>query len=190
MNRIKVLKKQKKIVQNVFHSFAFSNLGENIRFGGTGKFFNSKNISIEDNVYIGRDFYIEAVSEIVIGSGTMIGPKVTIIAGSHNYNSPDLKAIPYDKRIIDTPVIIEKNVWIGANVTICPGTIIEEGSVVGMGTVVSGIVPRNSVVVSSKQIVIKKRDEKIYERLKKSNCLYNLLYVSGDFEVCKRELLN
>lgn len=184
---IKVNRKKRKITQNIIRSNTFAFLGDNIRFGGTGKFFNSKNISIEDNVYLGRDFYIEAISNVRICSGTMMGPKVTIIAGSHNYNSDDLKAIPYDKRIVDTPVIIGRNVWIGANVTICPGAVIEEGAVIGMGTVVSGRVERNTVVVSSKQIVINKRNEDIYNHLKDNNKLYNLICTLGEFQICKRE---
>ena len=186
MNKVKINYKKNIIIQNFIHRNKFKSLGENIRFGGNGEFYNSQNITISDNVYIGRAFYMEAISEIKIGTGTMIGPKVTIIAGTHNYNSKDLQAIPYDKRIVDTPVIIGNNVWIGANVTICPGAVIEEGAVVGMGAVVAGIVPRYSVVVSSKQQIIKKRNEDIYAILKEQGKVYNLCMTTGEFELVKK----
>lgn len=187
MNKVLVNSKKNTIVQNLFHKNKFKSLGENLRFGGVGQFYNSQNITISDNVYIGRGFYMEAISDINIGSGTMIGPNVTIIAGSHNYNSRDLKAIPYDKRIINTPVIIEKNVWIGANVIITPGAIIEEGAVIGMGAIVAGRVPKYSVVVSSKQHIIKSRDSKVYEKLKESGQIYNTCMVEGNFEIVERD---
>lgn len=187
MNKIKICLSTSTITQNFIHKNQFRHLESNIRFGGTGHFYNSQNITIKENVYIGREFYMEAISEIIIESGTMIGPKVTMIAGSHNYNSEDLRAIPYDKRIVDTPIHIGKNVWIGANVTICPGTIIEEGAVIGMGTTISGCIPAYSVVVSSKPKIIKFRDKSKYIELKEQNMIYNTTMVSGPFEITPKK---
>lgn len=189
MNKIKVNVEKATITQNYIHKYHFKFLGNNIRFGGTGNFFNSQNIVINENVYIGREFYMEAISDIVIESGTMIGPKVTMIAGSHNYNSSDLKAIPYDKRIVDTPIYIGKNVWIGANVTICPGAVIEEGAVIGMGTTVVGHVSAYSVAVSNKQTIIKYRNQNQYLKLKNENMIYNTQMTNGDFQIISKDLL-
>lgn len=189
MNNIKIHYSKKLIIQNFIHKNYFKSLGNNIRFGGTGQFYCSENISIGANVYLGRNFYMDAECDIRIGSGTMIGPKVTIISGTHNYNSLDLRAIPYDQRIIDTPVIIGDNVWIGANVTICPGAIIEEGAIVGMGAVIAGRVPEFSVVVSSKQIILKRRNVDVYQKLKKHGKIYNERMAGKKFEAVQKEEL-
>lgn len=186
MKKYKVFKGRNVIFMAPFSRYKFKSLGKNLRLGGKGNFYNSQNITIEDDVYIGRGFYFEAISEIIIETGTMIGPNVTIIAGTHNYNSTDLKAVPYDNSIIDTPVIIGKNVWIGANVSICPGTIIEEGAVVGMGAVVSGVVPSASVVVSNKQHILKYRNKEQYEALKKKHYVYNKTFAGKPFHLVKK----
>ena len=55
--------------------------------------------------------------EIFIGSHTMIGPNVTLVATGHPVR-PDLR---YQGAQYSLPVHIGENVWIGANVTVLPG---------------------------------------------------------------------
>lgn len=154
----------------------FASLGNNVRVSNNCFFAHAENIYIEDDVFLAREIYIDAISEIYIGSGVMIGPRCTFIAGSHNYNSNDLKSIPYDNRMINLPIIIEKNVWIGANVSIAPGTHIEEGCVIGMGASIYGTIPKFSVVGAGAYKIIKTRDEKKYLELRDMDMIYNKVY--------------
>lgn len=166
--------------------FAFLG-GRNIRIMPSCFFGHSDNIYVENNVYIGPHAYFDAISTINIKEGVMIGPNCTMIAGNHNYKSNDLKSVPYDNRMIDTPIVIEKNVWIGANVTICPGTHIEEGAIIGAGCSVHGIVPKFAVVVPSEFKIIGYRNKKLYESLAKQNKVYNLIYAGKEFEMISKD---
>ena len=137
-------------------------LGLNVRFGGKSQFCNSHNIEIGSNVFIGDGGYFNANSPICIGDGTMIGPHVFCYAGTHNYDSADLNAVPFDDRYIEGPVIIEENAWIAGNVSIAPGSHIGKGAVIGMGCTVAGEIPSYAVVVGDKAHVIKYRDAQRY----------------------------
>lgn len=162
--------------------YKFESLGINVRICMPGYLACTENITIGDNVFIGRDFYIEAQSKITIGAGTMIGPRCTFISGSHYFDGPDLKAVPYDNKMKNSPIIIKNNVWIAANVNISPGTIIGEGSVIGSGTCVYGEIPPYSVVVNSGYKIMKERDKKAYKELVKSDAIYNILFAGKGFE--------
>lgn len=56
---------------------------------------------------------------MAIGSGTIIGPKLTIYTANHRYE--DGNAIPYDDVLLPGKVEIGENIWIGGNVIIVPG---------------------------------------------------------------------
>lgn len=162
--------------------YRLESIGNNVRICSPGYFSHTENLTIGDNVFIGRDFYIEAQSKIKIGSGTMIGPRCTFISGSHCYDAPDLKAVPYDNRMKNLPITIGQNVWIAANVNISPGTVIGEGAVIGSGVSVYGIIPAYSVVVSSGYKILKERNIKKYKELTERGAIYNLMYIGKGFE--------
>lgn len=166
--------------------FKFKKLGTNIQLGDGIQFYCPRNMEIGSNVFIGVDCYFAAESEIRIGSGSMLGPKVFCNAGSHLYDSEDLKSVPYDYRQEDLPIVIGENVWIGGNVSIAPGTVIGEGSVIGMGCVVVGNVPPCSVVVGKKGGVVKKRNEERYRQLVSRGAIFLDLYSDHEFEFVEK----
>lgn len=161
----------------------FKRIGQELRFGGMCDFNHTDNIEIGSYVFFGQYCYFDAISQIKIGSGCMFGPKVFCVAGSHNYSSHDLRAVPFDNRQLNRPVIIEDNVWIGGNVSIAPGTYIGEGSVIGMGAVVAGEIPPCSIVVARKALVIKNRNEKQYQILKNNEMIYGRVFAGRGFEM-------
>nr|WP_052356651.1 acyltransferase [[Clostridium] dakarense] len=112
----------------------------------------------------------------------MIGPRLFIISGNHNYKSEDLKSIPFDNRYIIRPVIIKDNVWIGSNVTIAPGVTIGEGAIIAMGSVVVKDVDPLAIVGGNPQRTIKNRDKKTYYNLKENNKFFYGMYVGKGFE--------
>jgi maltose O-acetyltransferase len=147
-------------------------LGKNCEIFYDNIFVDEQNIEIGDNVYIGFGGYYIGSGGIKIGSGTIIAHKVEILTRNHNYDSSDLKSIPYDGRYVLKPVTIGENCWIGSHVCILPGVTIGEGSVIGMGSVVSRDVPNYSVVAGNPSKLCKVRDKDTYERLKKENKIY------------------
>lgn len=175
-----------KLVRMKLKIMKFGSLGSNVRFGGVSSFYNTENIYISNDVFIGAECYFDAVSNIIISSGCMIGPRVFCVSGSHNYNSKDLKAVPFDNRQIDLPVIIDSNVWIAGNVSIAPGSHIGEGSVIAMGALVAGEIPPFSVVVGDKAQPKKTRDIEKYKSLVKQQLIYNNVFAGKGFKLIQR----
>ena len=120
-------------------------------------------IEIGSNVHINSYAWIRGYGGLRIGNNVHIGPHLTIYSHSHNYQG---EALPYDAGVIEKPVTICDNVWIGACVTIVPGVTIGEGAVIAAGTVVSKDVPPLEVVGSQSARTLKTRDREHYYRLR------------------------
>lgn len=172
----------KSSISNNKVELTFKRIGENVQIN-KGTFSMSQNIEIGDNVYIGPDAYIFAQGGLLIGDGTIIGPRVTILTNNHNYDSPDLNSIPYDGKNILKKVTICENVWIGANVSIVPGVTIGEGAVIAMGAVVSKDVPPFAVVGGNPAKIIKYRDKDRYNQLKKEGKIYLKMKENNDLSI-------
>ena len=137
---------------------------------GNNCFFNfPQNISIGDNVSIQRDCNMSANGNISIGNGVIISHCVDIFTGEHNYNSKDLKYLPFDERYNCEQVIVEDYVWIGSHVIIMPGVRIGEGAIIGAGSIVTKDVPPKAVAAGNPAKVISYRDETRYEYLKQQD---------------------
>lgn len=120
--------------------------GSNVYFARDAVFNRPENIIIEDNVWIGGNCQLNGGGGIQIGQGTIFAHDVQILTQNHNYNSADLRFLPYDERNISKPVIIGQYVWIGARATILPGVSIGEGVVIGACSVVTKDIPPYAVV--------------------------------------------
>lgn len=127
--------------------------------------FNLKNtilISIGENVQLNDSVHIGAIKKVIIKENVLIASHVFITDHNHgNYrgvycDSP--LSIPSDRELVSSPVIIEKNVWIGEYVSILPGVTIGEGSIIGTMSVVSKDIPPYSIAVGSPARVIKNFD--------------------------------
>lgn len=127
----------------------FRHCGRNVILGMRGSIFTFGNISIGDNVCIGRGAtFVSLLSTIDIGNKVMFGPNVTIYTGDHNTGVLG-KAMwdTHEKRPEDDqPVVIEDDVWVGTNTTILKGVRVCRGAVVAAGAVVTRDVPPYSVV--------------------------------------------
>ena len=129
-----------------------------------------KKFKISKTSHLKSSTYIECSGGVSIGDFFHTGRGLTIYSVAHDYKNSE--ALPYDKRIIYKPVVIEDFVWIGANVSILPGTTISKGAIVGMNSVVTKDVPMNAIVVGNPARVIKYRDKKKVEKLIKENKFY------------------
>lgn len=150
--------------------FGFLKKGENIIIQPSCRIYHSEKISLGNNVLIGTGALIEGMGTLQVGSNVILGPDVTIWTATHNYETPS--QLPYDKKILFKPVIIEDNVWIGAKAIITPGVKIHEGAIVGMGSVVVKDVPKGAVVGGNPAKILKYRNLKQYENLKDKNKFY------------------
>lgn len=111
-----------------------------------------KNTFIGERVYSNFNLTLVDDTKIIIGDDTMIGPNVTLIAGTHPLN-PELRL---KNAQYNLPVTIGKNVWLGANVIVFPGVSIGDHSVIGAGSLVTKDVPENVLAYGSPCKVIKK----------------------------------
>lgn len=99
----------------------FAHVGRNVFFSGSKLISSPKKLTVGDNTWFGENFFAKCEGGLSIGSGVIISRGVEIWTANHNYDSDDLRSLPYDKRFILKPVSIKDNVWIGSRVTIVPG---------------------------------------------------------------------
>jgi maltose O-acetyltransferase len=96
-------------------------------------------LSIGKDTHVGQEAFIAGGDcTIVIGDFCDIGPRVTLVAGSHEVDmiGPRSAGPGYSEDIV-----IEDGVWIGANSTILGGVRIGKKAVIGGGSVVTKDIP-------------------------------------------------
>lgn len=160
--------------------------GSNVVIEHGCRFYEPGKISVADDVYIGFEGLFFGFGGINIGRGTILAHRVEIMTRNHNYDSPDLRAIPYDERYILDPVTLGEYVWVGANVQIVPGVTIGDGAVVAMGSVVTKDVPPCAVVGGNPARVIKERDSARFDELRRQGRSYFALKAAGQFKTVGR----
>lgn len=156
----------------------FAHIGSNCFFKSIhSQFANTENISMGDNVYIGKNANFDGTGGIEIGNGVVIAPHVTLYTRTHYYDGPLLEALPFDDKMICSPIVIGDYVWIASDVTILPGVTIGTGAVVGAGAVVSKDIPDYAVAVGNPAKAVKFRDRERFETLLKEQepFVYNKL---------------
>lgn len=104
---------------------------------------------------------------VSFGNNFHSGKNVMIITQNHNYDNGTM--IPYDDSYIFKTIVIKDNVWVGNNVIITGNITIGEGAIVAAGSVVVKDVPYCAIVGGNPAKVIKYRDIKHYEELKRQN---------------------
>ena len=121
------------------------------------KLFIAENVQLNDNVHI------TASKHVYIGNNVLIASKVYISDCAHgNYNSnnqSNYKETPANRKLFESPVKIEDNVWIGDGVCILPGVTVGFGSIIGANSVVTKNVPPQSIAVGIPAKVIKVYNE-------------------------------
>lgn len=104
-----------------------------------------RHVHFGENVYANFNLTLVDDTHIYVGDHVMLGPNVTISAGTHPV-APELreKGMQYN-----LPVRIGNNVWIGSGAQILPGVTIGDNSVIGAGSVVTKDIPANVVAVGN-----------------------------------------
>ena len=98
------------------------------------KLFFPEKIRIGNNVSIQDDCYLSGYGSITIGNDVSIGTGVRVVSSEHDYS----KGIIRNNQLVEKPVKIGSNVWIGMNVSILGGSVINDNTVIGAGSVVKG----------------------------------------------------
>lgn len=100
-------------------------------------------IEIEGGCYINRYVMIDASDHIRIGRDTMIGPHCYITDHDHGTALDQPVAA---QPLVNAPVAIGRDVWIGAGATILKGVTVGDQAVVAAGAVVTRDVPPGAIV--------------------------------------------
>ena len=151
--------RRQELLQQMFAEFGEGSYMEqpiNANWGG-------RFVHVGKCVYANSNLTLVDDTHIYIGDYVMIGPNVTICAGSHTV-SPRFRRAQYQYNL---PVHIGENVWIGANTVIMPGITVGENSVIGAGSVVTKDIPANVVAVGNPCRILRpitERDEQFYHR--------------------------
>lgn len=95
--------------------------------------FTGFNTSIGEGTFINQSSYFDSSEAITIGKEVGIGPRCTLITGSHHLGPSHARIQGGGKH---APISIEDGCWLGANVTVLPGVVIGKGCVIAAGAVV------------------------------------------------------
>lgn len=115
--------------------------------------------SVRGPLEIGTDTHIASACFIsshsgglYIGKDVLVGPKVSITASNHRYDSIDIPIRLQGQS--SKGVTIGNNVWVGAASVILDGSNIGDGVIVSANSVVSGSIPPNAIVQGNPAKVI------------------------------------
>ena len=112
---------------------------------------------IKENVYIGNNCQISCMKKIEIEENTTLGDNVFITDNYHGNNRlSEINIHPLQRKLYSKgEVKIGKNVLVGRNVCILAGVSIGNGAVIGANSVVTHDIGKNTVVAGCPAKLIK-----------------------------------
>ena len=113
---------------------AGATVGENVEIVSSARIITPY-LEIGDNSFIGHDCLLIAAhgSRICIGNQVDLGPRCTVVTGTHAIGGAEHRAGLGDAR----DITIEDGVWAGTGVTILAGVRVGRGSILAAGAGVS-----------------------------------------------------
>lgn len=139
-----------------------ANIGYNVTIGSGVQIENAFNFLVEDNVYIGKNFYANCIGNVEIRKGAIISDNCAIMSFNHDYS--DKYIFPYGLKDRYKPVIICERSWIGYNVNISPGTVVGKYSIIGMGSTAFGHIPDGVIFAGGKIIKERKSGDLVHAK--------------------------
>lgn len=137
--------------------------GRRCRFDVFSSENGNKRLHFGSNVQLNDSVHFVCMDSIVVGDNVLIASHVFVSDCSHGSYKGDERdsspmVPPTEREYPTSPIVIERNVWIGEGVVVMPGVTIGEGSVIGAHTIVNKDVPKYSIAVGTPMKVIKKFD--------------------------------
>jgi acetyltransferase-like isoleucine patch superfamily enzyme len=105
-----------------------------IQVSGPGRIILGDNCAVSSFNHLSTD-----EADVVIGNHVRIGPNVTIVGSSRNYNRKDRLVV--EQGFSHKGIRIGDDVFIGAGAVLLDGCTVGDGAVIGVGSVVSGTIP-------------------------------------------------
>jgi acetyltransferase-like isoleucine patch superfamily enzyme len=99
-------------------------------------------VRIGDRVFINQGVTIHAVDSVTIGDDVLIGDLACVY--DTNFHEVD-----EDEGVVQAPVVIGRNVWIGRGAMVLPSVTVGESAVVAAGSVVTHDVPDRTLVAGN-----------------------------------------
>lgn len=147
--------------------------GKSLKINDSVKILVPENLSVGDHVEFKQGVYIEAYSDITIGSNTHFAPycvlygpleigkncafaaHTTVASVGHGHSETTIPMV--EQKTTSKKVIVEDDVWVGANAVILGGVSIGKGSIIGAGSVVTKNVKPYSIMGGVPAELIRKR---------------------------------
>ena len=131
----------RRIWRHVNWSARLSSLGADSIIHSHVIVYSPQKVAIGSRSTVAEFVHIWGNGGVTIGNEVMIASHAVITSQTHD---PDAGKSRYTS--IESPVVIEDNVWIGAGVIILPGIRVGSGAVIGAGSVVTKDVPSGWIV--------------------------------------------
>jgi chloramphenicol O-acetyltransferase type B len=145
----------------VWRNYSF---GHNFHAGRNVFMWAKNNILIGDNFYIGRFSQIEC--DAIIGDNVIFANCVALVGRyDHHFEqlgtpirlSSQIRDLDYNWKGLDSKIIIEDDVWVGYGTIIMSGVKIGKGSIIAAGSVVTKDIEPYSIVGGNPAKLIKIR---------------------------------
>jgi acetyltransferase-like isoleucine patch superfamily enzyme len=113
-------------------------------------------ILIGDGCFVGYGCEFNITNRIEIGDHCLIASGCTFVDHNHGTAAGDLIG---SQPCPSSPILLERDVWVGANSVILAGVTIGQGAVIGAGSVVTRAIPANAIVAGVPAEIIRFRDQ-------------------------------
>jgi len=128
-------------------------------------------IEIKDNVIVNYGSFLSGEGGLFIGKNVLIGPYAMFLSGGHTIDS--MGSI-YSAPLINKPIYLDDECWVGANAKIIGGVKIGYGAVIAAGAVVNRSIPPHAVVAGMPARIVGFRKLAGYSAMK--SFLYRMTY--------------
>ena len=108
-------------------------------------------LTVENNVWIGENVWIDNLTDVKIGNNVCISQGGMLLTGNHNY-----KKSTFDLMI--GPIILEDGVWIGAKSIICQNVICRSHSILGINSFTSKELQAHCIYQGNPAVYVRKRN--------------------------------
>jgi putative colanic acid biosynthesis acetyltransferase WcaF len=125
-------------------------IGKQVLIRPTAAFTYPWKVTIGDYSWIGDEVVVYSLSQVHIGSHTVISQRSYLCAATHDYTRPTFD-------MVAGPIHIADQVWIAADVFVAPGVSIEQGCLVGARSSVFQDLPAGMICYGNPAKAVKPR---------------------------------